>query len=437
MRIILSTYHYFPSRSGGTEIYTRALANHLISQGHEVIIIAGADGRPGVLHNTVMDNVAVHIDGYQMDGIQVYTVELKKQTAEDIYSWGNIEWTVLFRVFLFEIGWEKADELLVNGLSTVSGLSLMDAFLKLNPTGRCMVFVHTPFLCPKGDMIHRKTNSRCMVKVSPGVCGPCMFSEYANSSYLQGSILYKLSTVLPAVSDKPALRLKKLLKLRFSAMQWINGKTDEWVFFSNDMQNFLLRQDLAYPPKTAMVRHGIDTSIFFQKEKTRAGAPITFLYAGRFEAIKGVKLLCDAWLQLKEDAGSRQLYIAGDWKTQKLGVEIEEKLKHRKDVIFMDNIPHTQLPELYNEVHCLIIPSLWVETGPMVFHEAIACGCDVITSDRGGQAELAGVYKERSIQFKSGDASSLLSAIENYYPVNKQQQYAVRSVKEHFELLPL
>jgi glycosyltransferase involved in cell wall biosynthesis len=437
VRIILSTYHYFPSRTGGTEIYTRALANHLISQGHEVIIIAGADGRPAVLHNTVMENLAMRIDAYVQDGIQVFTVELKEQTAEDIYSWGNAEWTELFMFFLQAIGWQNTDQLLMNGLTTVSGWSLMDAFLRLNPNGRCMVFVHTPFLCPKGDMIHRKTNSRCMVQVSPDVCGPCMFTEYSNNAYITGSVLYKLTTVLPPVSDRPALRLKKLLKLRFSAMQLINERIDKWVFFSKDMESFLLRQDFALPQKTAMVRHGIDTSIFFQKEKARPGSPITFLYAGRFEAIKGVKLLCDAWLQLKEDAGSRQLYIAGDWKTQRLGVEIEEKLKHRKDVIIMENIPHMQLPELYNQVHCVIIPSLWVETGPLVFHEAIACGCDVITSDRGGQAELGNLYKERSVLFKSGDASSLVSAIENYYPVEKQQQYAVRSVKEHFELLPL
>lgn len=437
MRIILSTYHYFPSRAGGTEVYTRALANHLISQGHEVIIIAGADGRPAVLHTTVMDNVAMHIDAYIMDGIRVYTVELKNQTAEDIYSWGNIEWTTLFMLFLKDIGWHNADQLLMNGLSTVSGLSLLDAFLKANPNGRSMVFVHTPFLCPKGDMIHRKNNSRCMVKLSPGVCGPCMFSEYSNSSYLQGNILYKLSTVLPPVSSKPALRLKKLLKLRFSALQWINEKIDRWIFFSKDMESFLLRQDFSIPSKTTMVRHGIDTSVFSQTEKSRAQAPISFLYAGRFEAIKGVQLLCDAWLQLKEDAGVRQLYIAGDWKTQKLGVEIEQKLKHRKDVIFMENIPHTQLPELYNEVHCVIIPSLWVETGPLVFHEAIACGCDVIVSDRGGQAELGHFYKERSILFKTGDVPGLLSAIRDYYPTNQQKHYNVRSAKEHFELLPL
>jgi glycosyltransferase involved in cell wall biosynthesis len=418
-------------------VYTRALARHLVGQGHEVIIIAGSDGIPTVSHNTAMNNAHMRIDEYEHDGIDVYTVNLKTQTAEDIYAWENDNWTRLFAIFLEAIGWDNADQLLMNGVSTVSGISLLKAFLVNNPGGRCVVFVHTPFLCPKGDMIHRKHDTRCMVKLEPGVCGPCMFTEYSNKPYATSFLLYNLTAALPPISSKPAFRLKKLLKLRFSALQWMNENIHNWVFFSNDMQNFLLQQPFALPQKAVMVRHGIDTSIFFQREKQRPAAPISFLYAGRFEAIKGVQLLCDAWLQLKEDAAARQLYIAGDWKTQSLGMEIHEKLRRRKDVTFLENIPQAQLPELYNEVHCLIIPSLWVETGPMVFHEAIACGCDVITSDRGGQAELGNLYKERSVQFKSGDAASLLSAIENYYPVHQQQQYAVRSVKEHFEALTL
>jgi glycosyltransferase involved in cell wall biosynthesis len=437
VRIILSSYHYYPSRTGGTEVYTKALANYLSSQGHQVMIIAGSDGRPAVLHNTVMDNAAMRIDGYQLDGVQVYTVDLKQQTAEDIYGWENNEWTVLFTAFLQEIGWHNADELLMNGLSTVSGVSLLKAFLNHNPNGKAVVFVHTPFLCPKGDMIHRRNNSRCMVQLSPGVCGPCMFTEYSGKLYLTGSLLYKLATALPGLSSKPAFKLKKLLQLRFRALQWLNDSIYRWQFFSKDMENFLLKQPFANLNKTRMVRHGIDTSIFFQKEKQRPPAPISFLYAGRFEAIKGVQLLADAWLQLKEDAGSRQLYIAGDWKTQKLGMEIKQQLRHRKDVLFMENIPQAQLPELYNEVHCVIVPSLWVETGPMVFHEAIACGCDVIAADRGGQGELAQLYNGRSVQFKTGDANSLSAAIQNYYPASKQQPYAVRSMQEHFELVTL
>lgn len=418
-------------------MYTRAMATQLVQRGHEVVIIAGADGTPSIPHSLVTDNNIARIISYELDGIKIFCVDLKSQSAEDIYRLENNSWTEEFRKLLKGAGLANAQQLLMNGLSTVSGISLLKAFMAESQGSSATLFVHTPFLCPKGDMIYRKTNSRCMVTVAPGTCGPCMMSEYSHSPYWAGKLLYFFAdgaSVLKVSKSLP-FQLKRLLKLRFNALAWLHQQTARFILFSNDMKAFVLQQPFAIPEKLMVLRHGISNETFFNRNIPRPSEPQLFLYAGRFEEIKGVNVLCNAWEKLPEEPSVRQLYLAGDWKQQKLGTTIFERLKNRKDVVFIDKLLQPEIAELYSRIHCLIIPSKWIETGPLVFHEAIACGCDVISSDIGGQAELAGVYENKSILFKSDNAASLQNAILNYTPRNSQARYEVRTETEHFATL--
>ena len=65
-------------------------------------------------------------------------------------------------------------------------------------------------------------------------------------------------------------------------------------------------------------------------------------------------------------------------------------------------------------VHCTIIPSEWVEIGPLVFHEAISKGSDVIAADIGGCKVLAELYSAKSNLFTAGNIESLQYAIGNF-----------------------
>jgi hypothetical protein len=81
----------------------------------------------------------------------------------------------------------------------------------------------------------------------------------------------------------------------------------------------------------------------------------------------------------------------------------------------------------------VIIPSEWVETGPLVFHEAVTCGCDIITSDIGGQKELAELYKGKSYLFKMGDKVSLKNVITGYKRGSAKETYVPMSIEEHYD----
>ncbi|MBK6390604.1 MAG: glycosyltransferase [Saprospiraceae bacterium] len=201
------------------------------------------------------------------------------------------------------------------------------------------------------------------------------------------------------------------------------------------MQQFLSLQPFITPGKISVIRHGIDSAVFYTENADKQTSPLRFLYAGRFEEIKGVKLLCDAWQQMEERPDVCQLYLAGNWKETTTGRLIAGNLGNRRDVTFIEALPQDKLAGLYRDTHCLIIPSKWIETGPLVFMRPLHAGCDIITSDTGGQGELAGLHKNKSTVFSSGDKNSLYQAIVGYKPSEKENDCFPITEAEHFERL--
>jgi len=55
---------------------------------------------------------------------------------------------------------------------------------------------------------------------------------------------------------------------------------------------------------------------------------------------------------------------------------------------FLPPVPHQELPAVLADFDMLAVPSQWLETGPLVVLEALACGVPVLGSNLGGIAEL-------------------------------------------------
>lgn len=437
MQIILSTFNYYPDHAGGTEVYTKELAAYLRAKGHAILIIAGSDKDPAIPFTVLEDTSQARVIQYTFDDVPVCGVQLKEQDAENIYSLAKSGWPVLFKRLLQKLQFDNASFLLMNGLSTVSGPSLLDAFLACNPQGKSSLFVHTAFVCPKADLINRRTRSRCYDVVTPHLCAACMLSAQTNTPFFAGNLFYSLPgrNLLAGKLSPTAVKLKELLKKRYDVFASMNSKLSSWIVFSSDMQQFLSIQHYASPEKIIVIRHGIDTRVFFDERKPKPVSPVSFLYAGRFEELKGIDLLAAAWKRLPDDASRRKLTLVGNWKGKTAGEAVAKEIGLRSDVQMINALPQQQLADLYRQTNCVVIPTKVVETGPLVFHEAIACGCDVITSDIGGQGELTKLYNRRSLSFKNNDADSLYQAISNYQPGVDKEYYQVMSVSEHLDTL--
>jgi glycosyltransferase involved in cell wall biosynthesis len=101
--------------------------------------------------------------------------------------------------------------------------------------------------------------------------------------------------------------------------------------------------------------------------------PHCFVYVGRFEHVKGVDLLAEAWDRIKHQKKDWQLVMIGNGSLQ------DQILKH-EDIIVLDFIQPKGLSKEILKFGCFILPSR-NEQWSIVMHEFSAAGLPLICSD--------------------------------------------------------
>lgn len=145
----------------------------------------------------------------------------------------------------------------------------------------------------------------------------------------------------------------------------------------------------------------------FVDDNEDSGQRSGFIFAGRLDELKGIRVLIEAWKLLGSDAPN--LIICGTgplegWckeETQGLNVEMRG---------FVDNV---EVKKLIAHSKALILPTLWYEGFPMSIVEAYAMGTPVICSDLGN----AGSLVEEGItgwKFIPGSAEGLAAKVKGW-----------------------
>ena len=113
-----------------------------------------------------------------------------------------------------------------------------------------------------------------------------------------------------------------------------------------------------------------------------AGRPLRLGFMGRLDPSKGLENLIDAVRRLP--AGSATLRIAGTGKA-----DVTHNLQTRaKDVPAIQFVGHVSPAEFLPSIDLLVIPSIWEDPFPRVFHEALAYGVPSLATPLGGLPEV-------------------------------------------------
>jgi len=409
MNILLATHNFLPYHIGGTEIYVSNLAKFLIQSGHNVTIIAAIDLKIANEYNIEYEDDNLKIISYLHDDLTVLGINYKTFKTEQIYAKHSTAHKKSYRSF-FES--RHFDILHINGFTAVIGLDLIFSLKKKNPELKIISSYHTAISDPKETLTFGNTFKEQPKKIDYAADGlsyrfnlPYWFTDkitpFLSSKHLQ---------LLPAVFN-----IRYHTKLNLDAFQQLINITDEWWVYSKGIKDVLSTQ--VKIEKIKLLRHGI-APIFF-KEKNLAKGSHKFLFNGRLLRIKGFHTLLKAWNNLP-DHELKELWITGNPDTNdKVIKNLLKKINSRKEIKWLGNLSQEQLAQIYLQVHTVVIPSECYEIGPLVFHEAIASGCNVIASNIGGCKELGKYFYDATTVFETGNAEDLKNKISRQPSLKK------------------
>jgi spore coat protein SA len=151
--------------------------------------------------------------------------------------------------------------------------------------------------------------------------------------------------------------------------------------------------------KTHVVFNGVNRELFFPREETRD--PKTILFAGRFDAEKGVLQVIQAFARVLQAHPDATLVIGGTTgfgthqetsyvrQARELANSVAEGRKGK--IQFTGYIHHDRdLPSWFQRATIFTSPSLFQEPFGLVNAEAMACATPVVGANRGGIPEVLG-----------------------------------------------
>jgi glycosyltransferase involved in cell wall biosynthesis len=186
--------------------------------------------------------------------------------------------------------------------------------------------------------------------------------------------------------------MTELVTLRHAAVRSLMTNVDLVVALCGWAREVLVRNGVP-TSKILVSPHGLPDLSADEYMEDSAGvppsaAPIRLAYLGRLHPTKGVDVLIRGLRSLPFDA-PLELDIYGVAQSGNTGYERQLKALAGGDprISFRPPVPNGQVVNLLRRYHALVVPSQWLETGPLVVLEAFAAGTPVIGSRLGGIAE--------------------------------------------------
>src|ERR1700687_5813394 len=164
---------------------------------------------------------------------------------------------------------------------------------------------------------------------------------------------------------------------------------------------------LLHLPRVAAIPHGLEFAEAATRQVRISGIPaIAFL--GRIVTTKGVRILLQAAMILREQKRSFELLIIGDGPERPALEQFARDSQLGAQVRFAGRLSGEQLETALAQASAVVVPSLGGEVFGLVVAENMARALPVVASDLGAFTEVLG---ETGLVFRTGDAADLAAAI--------------------------
>ena len=148
-----------------------------------------------------------------------------------------------------------------------------------------------------------------------------------------------------------------------------------------------------------------------------------FVFAGRLEENKGIKLLLERWSLLPDEF---KLHIYGDGTLKE---DVEKTAENASNIRYFGFQPQEVVLEDLKTACALAFPSVWYEGFPMIIAESFSVGCPVMSTNLGNQGALVRQSKGGAL-FEPDSEQSFLEAVETLV---KENEKLSRNARAYYE----
>jgi glycosyltransferase involved in cell wall biosynthesis len=230
--------------------------------------------------------------------------------------------------------------------------------------------------------------------------------------------------------------LKKKIKSMF--LKWVYSHVDKALFVGTGNKEYYLKYGLR-ADQLVFCPHAIDNDRFMEdtinsakaaKWKLELNVPLGstgFLYAGKLDDNKNVRLLLEAFVKVP---GDNYLIIAGNGALEN---EFKKLYSKYNNIFFLPFQNQQIMPVLYRMADVFVLPSK-TETWGLGINEAMACGRAILVSDSCGAAPDLVEEGGNGFTFQSGNCVDLMKKIQKFTNdkegLMKMQKNSINRIKD-------
>ena len=380
MQVVMATAWYPPYDLGGTEVYLEGLVDELARCGHAcTVLVPRAPGAPAQ---------------YEHHGVQVRTYPVPAEPAP-----GEISRQLPhlgFDEFCQELARHERAIYHQHSWTRGCGLEHLRAAHALGL--RTVLTIHVAgAVCLRGTLLHFGEEA-CDGLIEQTRCGAC----WAQSRGAPRPVAWALAR-LPVALTAPALRLRTKPTTALAAGVLAERKAEDLrEAFDRSGRVVAVCQWLSEVliingvPREKLVvsRHGLATAYLEQARSMASKARpaervLKLAYLGRWDRLKGVHVAVAAIRSLPAQLGvSLTVYAIDASEDDGYQAQVMALAADDPRISFEPCAPHQAVAATLARHDALVVPSLWLETGPLVVLEAQAVGLFILGSRLGGIVEL-------------------------------------------------
>lgn len=403
-RILLTSHQFFPRFYTGTETLVLEFADELKCLGHTVEIITVEPILPG---DDIPDRPRYSLDEYSghkiwrlylppaNDPLSRLMQECYDTSLEDIYNeiLDNFNPEIVHAFHLMRLTASFTDAVKRRGIP--------------------FFFTATDYwiLCPTYQMI--KADGSLCDGPTPHDCFACITNLYTKGM-AKVPLHYKLAVKFPRAArfaNRQAAVAQGLLNRRIRMHQRLTRQFDG-LFITNEFMRNMFHKNGFFGCKEYI----LDFPIPKRAERARNIVPISntgplkVAFIGTLRSSKGPQVLINACKRIGGNRSDMEVQIWGSAEDPNFEYSLKKMASGIEWVKFCGTFPQERFPDVLENIHVVVVPSLWYENTPLTALTALGAKRLVVASDLGGLSSMV-KHEENGFLFPAGDDNALAETL--------------------------